>query len=348
VSVQPPITWFGSKSRLAPKIVSQFAPHHTYCEPFGGSAAVLLAKPPAKVEVYNDINADLVNLFRVIREPDLFSRLRSAAENTLYARNEFKLAKEPSDDPVESARRFLVRQRQSHGGLGNNWSYCVTDSSGGMASAVKRWQTGLDRLPLVHKRLKTVQIEQADWRDIIDRFDNRNTLFYLDPPYVPGTRVNGKYAHELTQDHHHILVTRLLSLNGMAVLSGYQHESYKPLEEAGWSRIDHEVPAHTSDNRTRRIECLWLSPALIAAKQATGKAQDGELQSELFAARTESMRQGAYQTHKARVDATEARLLMVIQEMKNTGKRITKSSVAAAAQVSREHVVRKYAHLFAV
>ena len=265
MTVQPPITWLGGKSKLAPRIVDWFPPHHTYCEPFGGSAAVLLAKVPSAVEVYNDIDGDLVHLFRVIRDPSLSARLCAAAENTLYSRAEFDAAQESTDDPVDRALRFLVRQRQSYGGLGERWSWSVEDSSAGMASPVRRWQAGVERLPLIHARIKTVQIEQADWRTVMDKFDGARTLFYLDPPYVPDTRIGGAYRHELTQADHHDLVGRLVAVKGMVVLSGYDHVSYEPLEAAGWLRHDYEMPAYTSDSRTRRTECLWLSPALIAA-----------------------------------------------------------------------------------
>jgi DNA adenine methylase len=337
MSVKPPITWFGGKARLATRIVKHFVRHQTYCEPFGGSAAVLLEKEPSNVEVYNDIDGDLVNLFQVLRDPILCDRLRTEAESTLYARAEFELAKEPTTEPVERARRFLVRQRQSHGGLGKRWSYCIKDSAVGMSSVVRRWQLGLERLPLVHKRLKAVQIEQDDWRAVMQRFDGPHTLFYLDPPYVPNTRVNGGYCHELNQDDHYQLVEHLLmSVKGMVVLSGYAHEVYKPLEEAGWSREDYSMPAYTSSRRERRIECLWLSP-LVAAISSDLPAHISPV---------ENMRQGAYQTHQIRVESTEAKLVNVIRDMKKSGERITISSVAAAANMSREHLGRKYRHLF--
>lgn len=347
MSVKPPVTWFGGKSKLAPKIIKHFVQHQTYCEPFGGSAAVLLAKEPSKVEVYNDIDGDLVNLFRVLRDPVLFEQLRAGVGSTLYARAEFELAKEPTIDPVERARRFLVRQRQSHGGLGKTWSYCVEDSSLGMSSAVRRWHSGVERLPLIHKRLRSVQIEQDDWHAVMDRFDGPRTLFYLDPPYVPDTRVNGRYQHELNQDDHHQLVERLLTINGMVVLSGYAHEAYKPLEAAGWSRQDYDVPAYTSIGRERRVECLWLSPSLAAiVPELPGSQESG--QADLFACSIENMRKGAYQTHQSRVESTEAKLANVIRDMRQSGKRVTISSVAAAADMSREHLGRKYRHLFDV
>src|ERR1019366_8328822 len=97
--ISSPVTWHGGKSKLSAKIVGYFPAHQTYVEPFGGSAAVLLAKEPSKVEVYNDLNGQLVNLFQVLRDSKLHKRLQRAFENTQYARSEFQLSKEPSDDP---------------------------------------------------------------------------------------------------------------------------------------------------------------------------------------------------------------------------------------------------------
>ena len=115
-----PITWLGGKGRLASRIIKEFPEHHTYCEAFGGSASGLLRKPPSKVEILNDKDGRLWNLMKVIQDPELYPRLRSVCESTLFSRAEFNLSMHAADDPVESARRFMVRQRQSRGGLGNS------------------------------------------------------------------------------------------------------------------------------------------------------------------------------------------------------------------------------------
>lgn len=278
--VKPPVTWFGSKARLAAWIIQHFPGHQAYCEPFGGSAAVLLAKPASAVEIYNDIDGDLVNLFRVLREEPLFERLQAALDATLYARAEFEIAQQACEEPVERARRFIVRQRQSHGGLGLRWSYSIEDTAAGMSSSVRRWLCGLERMPQLHQRMKAVQIEQDDWRSVMQRYDTPRTLFYLDPPYVPQTRGNGGYAHEMTEQDHRQMVDFLSSVQGMVVLSGYGHDTYQPLEDAGWLRVDQEVPAYASDSRGRRIESLWLSPSAQACTMPAA-SQDRD-QGELF------------------------------------------------------------------
>ena len=257
--LKPPVTWFGGKARLAQKITKLFPEHQTYVDVFGGSGAILLSKKRSGVEVYNDIDSGLFNLFSVLRDPDLSEKLMLACAMTLYSRREFDLAASPTADPVESARRFLVRQRMSRAGLAKQWSYCVADSCGGISSAAKRWLSGIERLPAIRERLRGVQIESTDWRDALQRYDREDTLFYLDPPYVEDKRVSGKYLHEFTLSNHVELIQAVSKTKGMIVLSGYQCELYDSLESLGWDRVDFSVPAYSSDSRTRRTESVWRS-----------------------------------------------------------------------------------------
>jgi DNA adenine methylase len=311
--MKPPLSWHGGKSRLAPFILAHFPAHRTFVDVCGGSGAILLAKEPSPVEVFNDIDGSIINLFRVIRDPRLSRRLRKACDGTLYSRAEFDLAQEPTDDPVERARRFLVRQRMGRSGLGLRWSYCVEDSRRGMASVVGRWHALMARLAGLHKRLRSVQIEHADWREILDRYDGDGTLFYVDPPYLEDTRIGGRYSHEITRRDHDELVERLLRLKGMVVLSGYQHPSYQPLESCGWQRRSYNVIAHSSDTRTRRVEQLWLSPTVLDRKLSGA----------------DRMRSGAYRTHVARVKSAEAALTTAITRLRLHDERVTISAVVS-------------------
>src|SRR5271170_990929 len=331
-----PINWFGGKSRLASKIIDHFPEHHTYCEPFGGSAAVLLAKNPSKVEVYNDLNRELVNFFFVLRDPLLFARLREAVEHTPYARAEFELSKQRSDDPVEAARRFIVRSRQSFGGKGGEWSYNVKGSQGGMASSVQRWLRGIEGLPAAHERFRGVQIECDDWYAVMSRYDTPETLCFLDPPYLPATRVSGKYHHELTQNDHREIVARLLEFRGMAILSCYDHQTYAPLERAGWKRIDYKMRTHASDFRAHRVESVWLCPSVLNHPR----------NQTLFFSPIERQRHGAYRSHKVRVDATTRKVARAISRFRVAGKKVTISSIGRTTRMTREHLSRKYRHLF--
>jgi DNA adenine methylase len=336
MSVPSPLNWFGGKTKLSAKIVQHFPPHRTYCEPFGGSAAVLLAKEPAKVEVYNDIDRELVNFFQVLRDAKLCAKLHAAAENTLYARAEFELAKQSSDDPVEAARRFVVRHRMSFGGKGDDWCYSIGNSRRGTAAAIRRWRWGIESLLAVHERFKDVQIECAEWRNVVARFDSPDTLFFCDPPYVPETRVAGTYRHELTQDDHRQLVACLLSIRGMVVLSGYAHKTYKALERAGWARIDYRTCTHVRGSLTRRVESVWLSPSVVRNGQSRN----------LFLSPAQRMSQGAHHTHNVMVAATAKKLTRAIERLRTNGKKPTATRLARATGMRREHISRKYRHLF--
>ncbi len=343
-----PVTWFGGKARFASRITELFPAHKTFVDVFGGSGSVLLAKPPApSVDVYNDLDGQLVNLFQVIRSPSLNAQLIRSLELTLYSRAEFDLAKSACLDPVESARRFFVRQRMSHGGFGDHWSFCRENIQAGMPSVVRRFQAGVERLPAIHQRIKNVQIEQDDWSKIIDRFDAPSTLFYMDPPYVPSTRIGGAYTHELAIDDHLKMVKRLLSIKGMVVLSGYDHGAYAPLEKSNWIRQDFETTAYTSAKaqRTRRTECLWSNPACVQARQNSSIARENETDS--CDSPINRMREGAYITHEIRTQSTQAKLTQAIHEIRMSGQKVRVGDVAARCQISREQVSRKYKHLFA-
>lgn len=164
----------------------------------------------------------------------------------------------------------------------------------------------------------------------MDRYDNARTLFYCDPPYQQDTRTGGGYAFEMAQGDHFELVERLLQLKGMVILSGYLHPSYQPLESSGWTRLSYNVVAYSSDTRTRRIEQLWLSPTVLGRKPSS----------------LDRMRTGAYRTHRSRVKCTEAALTAAIHRLRLKDERITISAVASMVKMSREHVSRRYKHLF--
>ena len=331
MKLNPPLSWHGGKSRFTSKIIALFPPHHTYVEVFGGSGAVLLAKQPSSVEVYNDIDPGLANLFRVIHDPKLCRRLERACRNTLYARSEFDLAREPSDDPVERARRFLVRHRMSRGGLGEQWSFSVKESRHGMGSEVWSWLATIERLSRLHERLQRVYIEQSDWREVLQRYDDPETLFYADPPYQQDTRVGGRYTHEMNRRDHDELIERVLLLRGLVILSGYQHASYKPLESCGWVRRSCQVRAHSSDKRSRRTEQIWLSPAVVDRSGPNGRNR---------------MQGGAFWTNLTRVRGTEEALRAAMERLRANRQRVTIAGVARAVGMTREHVSKRYRHLF--
>ncbi len=279
------LTWFGGKTRRVGWILPFFPDHHTYVEPFGGSMALLLAKPPSPVEVYNDCDEALVNFWRVVRlHPD---ELRRRLELTPYAHAEWTWARaswREVEDPIERAARWWTVMRQGFGATDSAWGFAVESTSRGMSSQVSAFLSAIDvALPRVHERLRRVQIDCDDWLRVVDRYDRGRTFFYLDPPYVPATRRGRKYAHELTLADHERLVTRLLALEGAAILSGYDHPVYAPLEAAGWiverREVACQVVGRTVGTGLRgagavrragqlRTECLWISPAASLSRSA--------------------------------------------------------------------------------
>lgn len=280
-TARSPFPWFGGKQKLADDIIARFPAHEVYVEVFGGGASVLLSKPPSKLDVYNDLDDGLVNFFRCLRdEPE---RLVPLLELTPYSRREWQEARETwwtIDDPIERARRWYVVASQSFGamvakdrhpngerGHGRGWG---GERLGRMhlnraASTANR----IDHVWKFVRRMRLVQIEHLDWQACIDRYDHADCLFYLDPPYVPATRRAGGYQHELTEDDHRDLVERCLSLEGIAVVSGYSHPIYERLAEHGWSRAEFNVWSTAAQRsvdraRDRRLEVIWASPRAAA------------------------------------------------------------------------------------
>lgn len=280
-SLRSPVWWFGGKGHIR-KFILPFLdiPHHIYVEPFGGGASVLLGKSPAPVEVYNDLDSGLVNLFRILRDPEQFGEFHRLCQLTPYSREEYYHCRntwQQETDPVRRAHAWFVVARHSFSGeFGRSWGFGVQNSARGMSGAVSRWLSIIDMLPDISARLLRVQIENNDFRKILTTYDTPETLFYCDPPYVSSTRRDGKYKHEMVDADHNDLVDALLNLSGMCVLSGYSagQELYRPLEDAGWKRVDFDVTC-SAVGRTRntglqgkgtfmakqkRTESLWLCP----------------------------------------------------------------------------------------
>jgi len=273
--IRSPIRWFGGKGNMIAKLLPLIPEHRIWVEVFGGGASLTLAKAPSPVEVYNDIDGRLVNLFKVLRDPAQFQELERLVSLTLCSRQEWAEAMarmKQQVSPVERAWAFYTAARQSFAGNLSAWSYVRTESSRGMASKCSSWLSAIEMLPDIHQRLMRVQIECSDWRRILKNYDTPETCFYLDPPYVARTRRRGSYAHELSDDDHSELVEMVQQLQGMVMLSGYPNELYAPLEQS-WRKVAWKVGCHAV-GRTRatglmgqgavkarqsRTECVWMN-----------------------------------------------------------------------------------------
>lgn len=246
------IRYHGGKWVLAPKIVAAFPQHRTYVEPFAGGASVLLRKPRSQVELINDLDDEIVTLHRVLR--DRGEDLRHRLELTPYCRAEFELSYERASDPVEQARRTIVRCFQGHGA--NAFGVRTGFRSNSKRNASADWARYSDALHRLTARLRGVIIERADAFDILRQHDRPDTLFYIDPPYCPTLRGFGRdYRYELSESDHVRLAAALSELQGAAVISGYRSDLYDTLF-SDWIRID--FPSRAED-RTPRTECIWLS-----------------------------------------------------------------------------------------
>lgn len=276
--LRTPIRWFGGRGRIVPKLLPLVPPHTIYVEVFGGGASLLLAKEPSVIEIYNDRDSGLVSFFRVLRDPPMFARFYELVALTPYSREEYEFCRdtwEEATDDVERAFRWFVVARGSFAGIfGIGWGRAVTSSARGMVSTSSAWLTALRALPAIHERMMRVQIEHADFREVLCRYDAPETFFHIDPPYLPETRRRGGYTHELTLEDHKDLVEIVLALQGKAMVAAYDHPIYAPLDAAGWHRHDFRVTCSAAGRtkatgllgegtvslRQPRVETIWLSP----------------------------------------------------------------------------------------
>lgn len=257
---RPLLRYHGGKWKLAPWILRHLPAHRVYVEPFGGGASVLLQKPRSYAEVYNDLDGEVVNLFRVAR--DLGEELAQACELTPFARDEFTGAYETAGDPVEQARRTLVRSFMGFGSAGASGQVTGfrANSNRSGTTPAHDWMNYPTHLRAVVQRLRGVVIEQRDATTVMQTHDGDGTVHYVDPPYVHSTRGlrtrAPAYRHELTDDQHRDLAAALCKLRGMVVVSGYRCDLYDEMLN-GWQRIDQAAHA---DGARDRVESLWLSP----------------------------------------------------------------------------------------
>ena len=256
--------WYGGKYSHLDWLLPLLPAARIYCEPFGGSAAVLINRAPAEVETYNDLDGDVVNFFQILR--DHKDHLIEAIALTPFSRAEFAIACEAAHEAVsefERARRFFVRARQVRTGLAQTaslgrWANCRTTSRAGMSGVVSRWLGSVDQLGPIAERLLRVQIENRPALEVIELYDDSDTLFYCDPPYVHGTRGDSKaYGFEMSDAAHRQLSKALHRVKGKVALSGYRSSLYDELYR-NWRRVD-APPKLCHSIKKERVEALWVN-----------------------------------------------------------------------------------------
>lgn len=263
---RPLLRYHGGKWMLAPWIISHLPPHRVYVEPYGGAASVLIRKPRSYGEVYNDLDGEIVNLFRVVREQP--RALTRALLWTPFARTEYReTAFEPTDDPLEMARRTVIR---SFMGFGSNSiqraikSGFRSNSNRSGTTPAHDWMEFPPTIRAVARRFRGVVIERLPAMDVVKQHDSPETLIYADPPYVHTTRMtvtqhgHHGYRHEMTDDDHREMAATLRHVRGMVVLSGYPCDLYDRELFADWHRVEREALA---DGARKRTEVLWMNAA---------------------------------------------------------------------------------------
>jgi len=256
---RPIVRYHGGKWRLAPWIISFFPGHRTYVEPYGGGASVLLRKDRSYCEVYNDLSSEMVNLFRMAR--DRGPELRRLVELTPFAREEFELSYEETDDALEQARRTMVRCGMGVGSTATS----ARHRTGFRGLATRRgthpgtdWAGLGANLEAVIERLQGVVIEHRPALDVIRYYDSPRTLHYIDPPYLAETRTwqsgKGHYEYEMSDQDHEELAAALCGLEGAVIVSGYPSALYEELYR-GWDRAEREA---LTDGSAHRTEVLWM------------------------------------------------------------------------------------------
>ncbi len=254
--------YLGGKWRLAPWIISYMPPHRTYVEPFGGAASVLLRKPRVHAEIYNDLDGEIVNLFRVLRSPTEGRELVRQVHTTPFARHEFECAFLPTGDPIEQARRTLIKAGM---GFGTNGIHKRTGFRSGFTRngqvPSEDWSNQPTALMEIVERLRGVIIEERPAVHVIQRYDTPFTLHYVDPPYPHGTRGDdSRYRYEMSDEDHRGLASALHSVRGMVIVSGYACDLYDQELYADWQRFERDTHADGARDRT---EVLWISPSTI-------------------------------------------------------------------------------------
>lgn len=253
----PLLKYPGSKFTIAPWIVSNFPEHGTYLEPYFGGGSVLFNKEPSTLETINDLNGDIANLFKVIR--DFPEKLARFVNFTPWSRDEYYLSYEKTGDSVEDARRFLVRMWQAFGAKSSDrcgWRNSI-NAKGPDNPAL--WSRLPEQIIYFAQRLRAVQIENQPAIKLIKRYKQPGVLIYADPPYPLSTRSGRMYKHEMTDADHEELLVVLNEHPGPVLLSSYPCELYK-------NQLKHwtvKTKTAQAEGGRQRQELLWINPVAV-------------------------------------------------------------------------------------
>lgn len=259
--VLSPFRYYGSKARLMKHIVRLLPPHRLYVSGFGGSGSDITCKKPSFQEIYNDLNENLVNFFRVLNDREQYGRLLSLVAGSPLSRGIHtdcqRIVRHGHKDPVMRAFAVFYSSFLCFSGMDAAARKSIAISS--TAPVPARWRTADQHLWAVRKRFRAVFLENKGWQDIITKFDGPDTVFYLDPPYEHSTRTTTKeYLYEMSTDGHEELLVRLRTVTGFVVMSGYDCPLYQHYLSK-WRRRDIQVICAASSLRAPRVETVWMN-----------------------------------------------------------------------------------------
>ncbi len=267
--IRAPFSYPGGKSRSVETIIDILPNRKIYVEPFGGSAAVLLARRPSELEVFNDRYAGVVAFYRVVRDEQKLTLLLDRLRTIIHAREEFRWCKDTwqnCTDDVERAARWYYMTMCSFGSLGRNFGRATS----GKNTMVAKIRNKFPEFWPLHNRIKDVTFENADWSQMITDFDQEDCVFYMDPPYL--TAHKGTYKNEMSYDEHRRLLDTIMDMDAYVAVSGFSNELYDKYtwdERHTWdvaqsikamAFTDENYKADDAGNKTRQSheEVLWI------------------------------------------------------------------------------------------
>ncbi len=254
--------YYGAKNTHLSNILPLLPQTDHYVEPFCGSAAVLLNKKPSPIETINDLNGDIINFFKVLRDNP--QPLIDALLLTPYSRQEFVQAWENTGDPVEDARRWYVKVQMDIAKAGarkdRSWSKNKTYNPGTHSSAVRNFMSKISGLEDVATRLRMVQIECMEANQIILKYDTKNTLFYCDPPYHSQARITkDDYRYEMNEVMYSVFAETINQVKGLVAISGYDSPKMNDLFK-GLNKFKFKAKVLPMSTNKRSVsECLWTN-----------------------------------------------------------------------------------------
>ena len=262
----------GGKARSLPNILKHLPYRKIYVEPFGGSGAVLLGRRPCTLDVYNDLYSGVVSFYRCLRDPIKYSELINWLELSVHSREDFIDAKstwETERDDVIRAGKWYYMVNYSFGSLGRNFGR----STSGRGLIAGKIRNKIKLFPYIHQRLQKVQIEHQDFRECIRDYDGRETVFYIDPPYVDAYK--GTFLHEMKREDHQELLEMIFQIKGFCAVSGYsnplydnqdwdavhQWESFCSIDSCAYTATNKKEQFKDTHKRVDSTEILWIKEA---------------------------------------------------------------------------------------